>query len=214
MGASSAPEAVGRVRGGAGSDVGPIRLITPAFASRADLGLDQQFEDHPQRLEEHDQRVPFLPGERRRWVLAMQRRFAADRALERVMNCSIVADVPYGMTTHRTPYDTDVRDEVRWTPLSRPKSDESSLLSHQIHVILPSRRPWRRGSRRGKEVEPRSYSSHQGGWDRTAFVQQTRRSLMTFLRGRGVREEQDPESSQRAARAPRWCRAGRRLAGR
>jgi hypothetical protein len=30
---------------------------------------------------------------------------------------------------------------LRWTPLSRPKSDDSSLLSHQALVIPPSRRP-------------------------------------------------------------------------
>src|SRR6187455_3745317 len=39
--------------------------------------------------------------------------------------------------------------DLRWTPLSRPKSDDSSLLSHQGLVIPPSRRPRRRGSRRG-----------------------------------------------------------------
>src|SRR5262249_25513669 len=38
---------------------------------------------------------------------------------------------------------------LRWTPLSRPKPDDSSPLSHQGLVIPPSRRPRRRGSRRG-----------------------------------------------------------------
>jgi hypothetical protein len=99
--------------------------------------------------------------------------------------------------------------EIRLSPLRyrfpegeelfRPKSDESSLLSHQSPGILPSCRPWRRGSRLSHD---RTRPIRAGGTER-AFVQQTRKSMMTFLRERGVREEHDPESPQHTARAPR-----------
>ena len=83
-------------------------------------------------------------------------------------------------------------DWWRWTPSPGQESDDSSLPPHQALVILPSRRPWRRGTRRGSRSSPdvcwggrasrrvRSgrqpsrppddqppYSSHPGGWDRT-----------------------------------------------
>src|SRR5262249_14511382 len=56
------------------------------------------------------------------------------------------------------PADLDLT--LRWTPLSRPKSDDSSLLSHQDLVILPSRLRWRRGSRWGRRLSP---DLHWGG---------------------------------------------------
>jgi hypothetical protein len=65
----------------------------------------------------------------------------------------LVSSDPLQLLVSRTFTHTEMY-KVRWTPLSRPKSDDSSLPSHQSLVILLSGRPWRRGTRRGRKLSP------------------------------------------------------------
>jgi hypothetical protein len=57
-----------------------IRGLTPALAFHADFGVDHEFENDPERVNEAEDRSLVLSRERWRWLLAVHSDFAADRA--------------------------------------------------------------------------------------------------------------------------------------